>query len=54
MKSSGSGVVISPDGYVLTNTHVVEKASKITVTLSGGEEYNAEFHHHKLFDLIQS
>ena len=42
MKSSGSGVVISPDGYVLTNTHVVEKASKITVTLSGGEEYNAE------------
>jgi serine protease Do len=42
MKSSGSGVVISPDGYVLTNTHVVEKASKITVTLSGGEEYSAE------------
>ena len=42
MKSSGSGVVISPDGYVLTNTHVVEKASKITVTLSGGDEYNAE------------
>ena len=42
MKSSGSGVVISPDGYVLTNTHVVEKASKITVTLSGGEDYNAE------------
>ena len=42
MKSSGSGVVISPDGYVLTNTHVVENASKITVTLSGGEEYDAE------------
>ena len=42
MKSSGSGVVISPDGYVLTNTHVVENASKITVTLSGGDEYNAE------------
>ena len=42
MKSSGSGVVISPDGYVLTNTHVVEKASKITVTLSGGDEYDAE------------
>ena len=42
MKSSGSGVVISPDGYVLTNTHVVENASKITVTLAGGEEYDAE------------
>ncbi len=42
MQSSGSGVVISPDGYVLTNTHVVEDASKITVTLSGGDEYDAE------------
>ena len=42
MKSSGSGVVISPDGYVLTNTHVVENASRITVTLSGGDEYDAE------------
>ena len=42
MKSSGSGVVISPDGYVLTNTHVIENASKITVTLSGGNEYDAD------------
>ena len=42
MKSSGSGVVISPDGYVLTNTHVVENASKISVTLSGGDENDAE------------
>jgi len=42
VKSSGSGVVISPDGYVLTNTHVVEKASKITVSLSGGETFDAE------------
>ena len=42
MKSSGSGVVISPDGYVLTNTHVVENASRISVTLSGGDEYDAE------------
>ena len=41
-KSSGSGVVISPDGYLLTNTHVVENSSKITVTLSGGQEYDAE------------
>ena len=42
MKSSGSGVVIIPDGYVLTNTHVVENATKISVTLSGGDEYDAE------------
>ncbi len=42
VKGSGSGVVISPDGYVLTNDHVIENASKIIVTLPGGEEYNAE------------
>ena len=42
MKSSGSGVVISPDGFVLTNSHVVENADKISSTLSGGYEYDAE------------
>ena len=42
MKSSGSGVVISPDGFLLTNYHVIENADKITATLSGGEEYNTE------------
>ncbi|MED5433991.1 MAG: trypsin-like peptidase domain-containing protein [Candidatus Neomarinimicrobiota bacterium] len=42
VKSSGSGVVISPDGYVVTNDHVVENASKIIVTLPGGSEYEAE------------
>ena len=41
VESSGSGVIISPDGYVLTNDHVVEYAEKIIVTLPGGEEYNA-------------
>ena len=41
-KSSGSGVIISPDGYLLTNTHVIERASIITATLSGGKEYNVE------------
>jgi len=42
VKGSGSGVVISPDGYVITNDHVVENASKIIVTLKGGEEYDAD------------
>tara|TARA_B100001250_G_scaffold1821_1_gene1622 strand:- start:149 stop:1222 length:1074 start_codon:yes stop_codon:yes gene_type:complete len=42
MKSSGSGVVISPDGYVMTNQHVIAEADKITVTLTGGNEYDAE------------
>ena len=42
VKSSGSGVVISPDGYVLTNHHVIENAHEIIVTLPGGEEYKSE------------
>ena len=42
VKGSGSGVVISPDGYILTNDHVVENASKIIVTLPGGKKFNAD------------
>ena len=42
MKSSGSGVVISPDGFVITNHHVIKNADKVTVTLSGGDEFDAE------------
>jgi len=42
VRSSGSGVVISPDGYVLTNFHVIENATEVMVTLPGGEEYEAE------------
>ncbi len=34
--------MISPDGYVLTNFHVIENAIEITVTLTGGYEYDAE------------
>ncbi len=39
--SSGSGVVISADGYILTCNHVVENATSVTVTLNSGEKYQA-------------
>ncbi len=42
VKSIGSGVVISPDGYVITNHHVIENALEIVVTLPGGNEYEAD------------
>lgn len=42
VKGSGSGVLISPDGYIITNFHVIENATEIIVTLSGGKEYEAE------------
>ena len=40
--SSGSGFIITSDGYIVTNQHVVSGASKVTVTLYNGEEYEAE------------
>ena len=41
-KSLGSGFIVSKDGYVLTNDHVVDHPSKITVTLQDGTNYNAK------------
>lgn len=42
-KGIGSGVIFdSENGYIVTNSHVIEKASKITVTLNNGEEYEAK------------
>jgi Do/DeqQ family serine protease len=41
-KGSGSGVIISKDGYVVTNNHVVESSSEIAVTLSNNETYKAK------------
>jgi len=38
----GSGVIISPEGYILTNEHVIAGADKITVSLSDGREFKAE------------
>lgn len=40
-KSSGSGVIISEDGSIVTNHHVIEGATDITVTLRNGDEYSA-------------
>lgn len=37
----GSGFLITPDGFIVTNFHVVEKATKVTVTLSDGEKRTA-------------
>lgn len=41
-KSLGSGFIISKDGYILTNFHVVENASEIKVSLSDEKVYEAE------------
>lgn len=40
--ASGSGFIISEDGYMLTNYHVIESSSTITVTLYDGTAYEAE------------
>ncbi len=41
-QGSGSGIIISDDGYILTNNHVVEKASKVTVGLSDKRTFTAK------------
>ncbi len=40
-KGAGSGTIIDEQGYILTNYHVVEDATAITVTLSNGHKYSA-------------
>jgi len=41
-QGSGSGVIIRPDGYIVTNNHVVQGASKIEVTLNNNKTYEAQ------------
>ncbi|NLZ93054.1 MAG: trypsin-like serine protease [Firmicutes bacterium] len=41
-QSTGSGVIISEDGYIVTNNHVIDGATEIYVTLGDGEEYQAK------------
>ncbi len=39
---TGSGVIIAPDGYIVTNNHVVAKANRLQVTLNNNKTYDAE------------
>ena len=38
----GSGVIVTKDGYILTNNHVVDGANEVTVTLTDGREFSAK------------
>ena len=40
-RGSGSGVIIRPDGYIVTNNHVVAGATKVSVTLNDNRQYDA-------------
>ena len=42
VKGLGSGFIISPDGYIVTNDHVAGNATDITITISGGKQMKAK------------
>lgn len=39
---TGSGVIITPDGYIITNNHVIDRSEKLSVTLNNNKTYDAE------------
>lgn len=41
VQSTGSGIIISTDGYIVTNNHVISNANKLKVTLASGDELDA-------------
>jgi len=41
-RASGSGVIISEDGYIITNNHVIDEANEIKVTLNNKKSYDAK------------
>jgi serine protease Do len=41
-RSSGSGAIISPDGYIVTNNHVIDNASRVEVTLEDNRRFTAK------------
>lgn len=41
-KAGGSGVIISPDGYIVTNNHVIDEATKLKVKLNDGRTFDAK------------
>jgi len=42
LAGEGTGIIYSSDGYILTNAHVVSGASRVTITLNDGKEYDAK------------
>ncbi|NOR44676.1 MAG: trypsin-like serine protease [Candidatus Delongbacteria bacterium] len=42
MPSAGSGFIYSPDGYIITNNHVIKAAKQIVITTTEGKEYQAK------------
>ncbi|NLY44271.1 MAG: PDZ domain-containing protein [Clostridiaceae bacterium] len=41
-QGSGSGIILTSDGYIVTNNHVVDGASEVTVILNTGQQYDAQ------------